>query len=232
MPLSVPLFSTNRRRVLITGFEPFQGGKTNPSWEGVRSMNAARIEKKHNITLFRMEIPVRYDAVDKLVPQMWQWYQPDLTIQVGLNAELQTFMVEKMARKRYCWTLDLKDKNVVNPAGTEDELYTTLNVDTICEKFINHKCCNEQPTLAWPSEDAKSYVCEYTYYTSLSLQNRSATLFVHVPNTIYSTKQLAQGLERILELCLEQLPEQNNDDYTCFQDFIPKDETNDNGYSN
>ncbi|KAJ8717573.1 hypothetical protein PYW07_005503 [Mythimna separata] len=164
MSPSGPLFSTDRTRVLITGFEPFSNYKTNPSWEGVRYMNGDRIEKKHNITLFRKEMPVSYDAVDAKVPQMWQWYQPDLTIHVGLNEEVKSFVLEKQATKRdYLTLLTFEESNIENPAGEDEIVYTTLDVDTICEKFNNHKRkrCHRRnhkqrsPKLcARPSEDA------------------------------------------------------------------------------
>lgn len=59
----------------------------------------------------------------------------------------------------------------------------------------------------WRRVFSHRYLCEYTYYTSLSIDN-TRTLFVHVPDTqIYSSEQTARGLERIVELCLEQLNE-------------------------
>ncbi|RVE41656.1 hypothetical protein evm_013695 [Chilo suppressalis] len=55
------------------------------------------------------------------------------------------------------------------------------------------------------------YLCEYIYYTSLSIDN-SCTLFVHVPDMeVYSSEQTARGLERILALCLEQLRKTDTD---------------------
>lgn len=51
------------------------------------------------------------------------------------------------------------------------------------------------------------YVCEYTYYTSLSVDS-SRTLFVHVPELVdYSAAETARALEHLLDLCLQQLRE-------------------------
>lgn len=51
------------------------------------------------------------------------------------------------------------------------------------------------------------YLCEYIYYTSLSVNN-TCTLFVHVPDlTIYSSEEIARGLEKVLDLCMKQLIE-------------------------
>ncbi|KAJ8717574.1 hypothetical protein PYW07_005504 [Mythimna separata] len=217
MPPSGRLFSTDRRKVLITGFKPFLNYETNPSWEGVRYMDGARIAKEHSITLLRMEMPVSYAAVDAKVPKIWQWYQPDLTIHVGLNEEVKSFVLEKQATKRgYRTLLTLDDSKIENPAGEDEIVYTTLKVDTICEKFNHYKREHLDPeVLARSSKDAGKYVCKYIYYTSLCQEQGSSTprptLFVHVPLHKYSTEQLAQGLERILELCLQ--PEHNIDYY-------------------
>lgn len=51
------------------------------------------------------------------------------------------------------------------------------------------------------------YLCEYIYYTSLSVDN-TRTLFIHVPDiSIYPSEITAKALEKILELCLEQVIE-------------------------
>lgn len=50
------------------------------------------------------------------------------------------------------------------------------------------------------------YLCEYIYYTSLSI-NPLRTLFIHVPelNKPYTANQIAKSLEEVLRLCLLQL---------------------------
>lgn len=73
------VFSADRRRVVMTGFSPFEGGKINPSWEGVKFMDGREIENKYDITLFRKEIGVIYKEVDEIVPQMWHYYQPHVS---------------------------------------------------------------------------------------------------------------------------------------------------------
>lgn len=64
----------------MTGFGPFFDVETNPSWEGVKFMDKRRIENKHKIVLCRREIAVRYADVDRIVPQLWDSFQPDVSI--------------------------------------------------------------------------------------------------------------------------------------------------------
>ena len=62
------------RRVLVTGFTPFGGESTNPSWEIVRdlpdSIAGYRIEKLRVPTEFGKAIDVAAKAIDKLQPQV------------------------------------------------------------------------------------------------------------------------------------------------------------------
>lgn len=53
-------------------------------------------------------------------------------------------------------------------------------------------------------------MCEYIYYTSLSADS-NRTLFVHVPDThVYSSEKTARGLEKLLDLCLQQVNDFDN----------------------
>lgn len=62
--------------VLITGFGPFINHPVNASWEAVKIMNKDEIEKKHNVDLVQIEIPVTYENVDEFVPAIWQTHTP------------------------------------------------------------------------------------------------------------------------------------------------------------
>lgn len=75
------------KRVLLTGFGPFQEVKANVSWEAVESVNAVRINNRdtksikssEDIQLFKEKIEVRYDVVEEHVPELWTKYQPDVS---------------------------------------------------------------------------------------------------------------------------------------------------------
>ncbi len=62
------------KRVLVTGFTPFGGESTNPSWEIVKalpdSIGSYRIEKLRVPTEFDKAIDVAAAAIDKLQPQV------------------------------------------------------------------------------------------------------------------------------------------------------------------
>ncbi|XP_021195488.3 pyroglutamyl-peptidase 1 [Helicoverpa armigera] len=190
------------KRVLITGFGPYQHVPHNRSWEGVSSMDKNYIETKNQIILLKEEIAVRYLDVDLVVPALWRGFLPDLTIHVGV-ADTKTFRLETNARNTGYYIPDIEAKmprsKEIVPGGRA-KITTTLDVELICEEF------NRKPPgpglKASVSHDAESYLCEYIYYTSLC---RGPALFVHIPPEMYSRDEVAQGIQRILELCLKHI---------------------------
>lgn len=65
--------------VLVTGFGPFADHPVNASWEAVKLMNKDEIEKKLNIELVQLEIPVTYENVDEFVPALWETHSPKVS---------------------------------------------------------------------------------------------------------------------------------------------------------
>lgn len=65
--------------VLVTGFGPYLSQPVNASWEAVKIMNKDEIEKKHNVELVQLEIPVTYDNVDEFVPALWETHTPKVS---------------------------------------------------------------------------------------------------------------------------------------------------------
>ncbi|KAJ2948765.1 hypothetical protein O0L34_g8024 [Tuta absoluta] len=193
--------------VLVTGFGPFVGHPVNASWEAVKLMNKDKIEKKHHIELVQLEIPVTYQNVDEFVPALWETHEPKLMIHVGVSNIAKEITLEMQAHRKGYQRMDYFNERPANHVCTAEgaiRLHTKLNVERICKEYNN---TSPEKTSAITSLDAGRYLCEYIYYTSLSRDN-TRTLFVHVPDTnIYSSEQTARGLERILDLCMEQILE-------------------------
>lgn len=202
------------KRVLLTGFGPFQEVKANVSWEAVESVNAVRINNRdtksikssEDIQLFKEKIEVRYDVVEEHVPELWTKYQPDLTIHVGVHGESFLSLESQASRTGYTYEDNTKSCPV-------DNKHSRDGPDFICTELCLHKVKEEFNTIS-PVEGLKAevsncagkFICEYTYYTSLvhDTQCRQRTLFIHVP-VDGCPEQIALCLERIVEICLEQL---------------------------
>lgn len=65
-----------RPKVIISGFEPFGIHKINASWESVKNISKKELEKDFNVELMTVEIPVIYDKVDQIVPNLWKENNP------------------------------------------------------------------------------------------------------------------------------------------------------------
>ncbi|KAL4704905.1 hypothetical protein ACJJTC_005693 [Scirpophaga incertulas] len=193
--------------VIVTGFGPFINHPVNASWEAVQLINKEEIEKKHNIELVQLEMSVTYHNVDEFVPALWDTHTPKLMIHVGVSGIAECFSLETQAHRKGYQRMDYYNNCPANhmcPAEGAIRLHTKLDVDQICKEF-NERFAEEHNTKAVASKDAGRYLCEYIYYTSLSVDN-TRTLFVHVPDmNVYSSEQTARGLERILDLCLQQI---------------------------
>ncbi|CAB3244378.1 unnamed protein product [Arctia plantaginis] len=194
--------------VLVTGFGPYIGHPVNASWEAVKIMNKDEIETKHNVELVLLEIPVTYENVDEFVPALWETHTPKLMIHVGVSGQATCFDLESQAHRKGYNKFDYFNKcpadNVCTAEGAI-RIHSKLDVERISKEFNGSEPDSKITTQV--SKDAGRYLCEYIYYTSLSIDN-TRTLFVHVPvKEIYSSEETARGLERILDLCLQQIDE-------------------------
>ncbi|CAG5019959.1 unnamed protein product [Parnassius apollo] len=192
--------------VLVTGFGPFLNHPVNASWEAVKHMNKEELEKKYNIELVLLEIPVTYENVDEFVPALWETHTPKLVIHVGVSSIADCMTLETQAHRKGYQKKDYFNNCPANhtcPAEGAIRLQTKLNVEQICKDFNDGN--PPENTNAVTSKDAGRYLCEYIYYTSLSVDN-TRTLFIHVPDIPkYPSDVTARALEKILELCLEQV---------------------------
>ncbi|CAK1550268.1 unnamed protein product [Leptosia nina] len=191
--------------VLVTGFGPFVNHPINASWEAVKLLDKDKIEREHKVELVQLEIPVTYENVDEFIPALWETHEPKLMIHVGVSKIAQDLTLEKQAHRKGYQRMDYFDKCPANQTCTSSgaiRIHTKLDIEKICSDF------NDDPpsgAKAVVSLDAGRYLCEYTYYTSLNIDN-TRTLFVHVPDMkIYSSELTAHALERIIDLCLKEL---------------------------
>lgn len=82
-----------------------------------------------------------------------------MTIHVGLNEEVQSFVLEEKANKRDYTIRDIKGhlpKDFQNASSGPDVIFTDLDVERICKEFNGRRRKLRDPTLcAESSEDAQ-----------------------------------------------------------------------------
>uniref|UniRef100_A0A1B6CDW8 Pyroglutamyl-peptidase I n=1 Tax=Clastoptera arizonana TaxID=38151 RepID=A0A1B6CDW8_9HEMI len=133
-----------------------------------------------------------------------------LVVHVGVSNLATCLNLEKCATRSGYSRLD--EKQAIPSCGkgclcsldgnnTEECILTDIDLIELSEEL--NELLPDVKTIV--SNNAGRYICEYTYYASLSMDS-SRTIFVHVPTLdVYSTQQISQGLENIIRILVKQL---------------------------
>ncbi|XP_047446670.1 pyroglutamyl-peptidase 1-like [Mugil cephalus] len=193
----------DKTKVVVTGFEPFGEHTVNSSWTAVQELK--RIGLGEAVDLYVCEVPVEYQAVQRLLPALWEEHQPQVVIHVGVSGLATTLTLEQCAHNNGYKRLDNCSFCPASQCCVEDGpecIKSVLDMDTVCKK-VNDSNIGIAVSV---SKDAGRYLCDYTYYMSLYLgQGHSA--FVHVPplGKPYSSQDLGRGLQAVIQEMLTQL---------------------------
>ncbi|XP_075981382.1 pyrrolidone-carboxylate peptidase-like [Anticarsia gemmatalis] len=197
-------------RVLITGFGPFCCGgvsiPVNPSWEAVRLLNIEALQRNLNITVRVEKIPVVYNHVEKIIPELFNIHEPDLTIHLGATDVEGGFLVERQAmREEYCYPDDANmyapEKRI--PIPGPPCVTTDMDLDLITKNF---ECDPHTNLPICVSDNAGKFVCEFLYYIVLNQREQNRySVFVHVPLTADHEEiaRFSHNVERLLHHCVE-----------------------------
>ncbi|MFJ4169143.1 pyroglutamyl-peptidase I [Paenarthrobacter sp. NPDC089714] len=175
--------------ILLTGFEPFGGDATNPSWTAV--LQAARILRAEGLTVESVELPCVFgESVDVLL-QAIEAHQPELVLSVGLAGGRNRISLERVAIN--CDDARIPDNKGNRPIDQEvvprgpAAYFTTLPIKAALRSLQIEGIKGEV------SQSAGTYVCNHVFYALMhALNDRSGARggFVHVP---YATEDLVQG---------------------------------------
>uniref|UniRef100_UPI003AAB103A pyroglutamyl-peptidase 1 n=1 Tax=Centroberyx gerrardi TaxID=166262 RepID=UPI003AAB103A len=193
----------NKKKVIVTGFEPFGEHTVNSSWVAVQELE--RLGLGEAVDLHVCEVPVEYQAVQSLLPSLWKQHQPQLVVHVGVSGLATTVTLEQCGHNEGYRRLDNCSFCPASQCCMEngpDCIHSVLDMDTVCKK-VNDSGLGVTVSV---SKDAGRYLCDYTYYTSLYLgQGRCA--FVHVPplGKPYSSQDLGRALQVLVQEMLELL---------------------------
>ncbi len=187
------------KKILITGFDPFDKEPINPAYEAVKGLNNT-IE---NVEIIKAEIPtVSYKAINYVIDLIAK-HQPDAVINIGQAGGRFGITPEKVA-------INLNDFRIPDNEGNqeldspivqsgENAYFTTLPVKAI----VNEIKANHIP--ASLSYSAGTFVCNQVMYGVLhhiakeGLQIKAG--FIHIP---YMTEQVLDKKNQP-SLSLEQL---------------------------
>ena len=165
------------KKLLITGFQPFGGADTNPSWLAVQALPDVVGEYE----LCKLEIPVVFAEGAAVVLSKAKEIQADLVIAVGMAGGRESVTPERIA-------VNIQDARIPDNAGNQPRgafvaadgpaaYFSTLPV----EKMV---CAMENAGIkATVSNSAGAYVCNDVMYSLLHAYAGTdvRTGFIHVP---------------------------------------------------
>jgi pyroglutamyl-peptidase len=168
-----------RHKVLLTGFEPFDGAAHNPSIDAVRTLAQEGIE---GISLEVLELPVEFVGAGELVCAAIARIQPDIVLSVGLAAGRYDITVERVA-------VNLADARIADNSGEQpvDQELTTGGVAAYFSTLpVKETVAAIRGTdvAASLSYSAGTYVCNAVMYHTLRVTADGSTQagFIHIPD--------------------------------------------------
>jgi pyroglutamyl-peptidase len=166
--------------VLVTGFEPFEGDPSNPSWDAVRLLAGETIA---GATIVARQLPCVFATVGAALERAIEEISPTVTICVGLGGNRSDVSVERVA-------INIIDARIPDNAGRQpiDEpaveggpaaYFSTLPIKAIVAAV------RAAGLPASVSQTAGTFNCNYTFYRlAHHIATRAPQMrggFIHVP---------------------------------------------------
>ena len=172
-------------KILLTGFEPFNGDKINPS-----QLIVNKVEAPLGISLIKEILPVEFKKTSIRIRELLEEYKPDVVISIGQAGNRVGISVERVAINLNNVRSSNGKKELPDNAGEtpidqiieedgENAYFTNLPVWEIV------KAIQDKGIEASASYTAGTYVCNHVMYTELyevskNYPNMKAG-FIHVP---------------------------------------------------
>lgn len=165
------------KKLLITGFDPFDGQTINPSWEAVRLLP----DTIGNYALCKLWLPTCYGEAPRILLEKAEGIQPDVIISVGQAGGRANVTPERIA-------VNIRDSKRadnggricagerIDPEGAA-AYFSTLPVEAMAQAI----CAAGLPGAV--SNTAGTFVCNDVLYNVLRRYEGTAVRvgFVHVP---------------------------------------------------
>ena len=183
------------KKLLITGFEPFDGETINPSWIAVSQLP----DEIGEYSLTKLLVPVVFGEGAETVIEAAERISPDVILCIGQAGGRIAITPEMVGLNlRHAPIPDNKgnqpqDQPVVKDG--ENALFATLPVRKIAEAIARAK------VPAQVSYSAGAYVCNDLLYTLLHRYNDTETRvgFIHIPYCTQQNKEPSMEIDAIVK---------------------------------
>ena len=208
-------------KILLTGFEPFNGDKINPS-----QLIVNKVEAPLGISLIKEILPVEFKQTSVRIRELLEEHKPDVVISIGQAGNRVGISVERVAINLNNVRSSNGKKELPDNAG-ETPIDQIIEEDGETAYFTNLpvweivKAIQDKGIEASASYTAGTYVCNHVMYTELyevskNYPNMKAG-FIHVPflpkqigekegrNAAHAMElsKMVAGVEAALEVCKE-----------------------------
>ncbi len=183
------------KKILITGFEPFDGEKINPSWEAVSRLP----ERINGYELVKLRIPVIFGTAADFVIKAAEENGVQAILCIGQAGGRQVISPELVGiNLRHSIIPDNdgylpKDEPIIR--GGDAAYFSTLPVRNIAEAI------NASGIPSQVSYSAGAYVCNDLLYTLLLRYNGSKVRvgFIHIPYSSEQNKEPCMDIQKIIK---------------------------------
>jgi len=201
-------------RVLVTGFGPFPGVRTNPSGQFLNLIETRFTPVSGNVDLRTELLPTSWMAAEEFANGCLADFDPHVALHFGVHRRAGGFRIETRAQNRACTQPDVDGKSFGSTELVKNAP-TVLRSNIPAEKLVQSLQSRGLP--AQPSRDAGRYLCNMLFYLSLSRETSSPRQigFIHIPplaspaanryrrnQPLFDMKTLLDGAELIVNQCI------------------------------
>jgi len=201
--------STPQRRVLLTGFDPFNGAVVNPSWQAVQALHNRQIQGRRIVAA---QLPTVFGASLRTLETLLDQLRPELVICVGQAGGRDALSLERVA-------INVNDAPIPDNAGAQP-VDTPVAPDAPAAYFSTLPikaalvALQAEGLRAEVSQTAGTFVCNHVFYGLMHRLARQPGLrhtrggFVHVPwlpeqgNPAMALSDVVRGLRVIVRTAL------------------------------
>ena len=189
---------SSQRKILFTGFGPFENNPVNASWIAVQEAEKVWEDSNPLSESFKLEtreFRVSYSFVAENLQLAYSETTPALCVHVGV-APIAFPKLERRGKNSGYVLVDvdgnLPPNGVCKERGPE-ELQTSVDLEIVLKKLSSAEVEFEI------SEDAGRFLCDFMYYSSLYLGD-CPVIFVHLPplSFLYTAEQLGRALKELI----------------------------------
>ncbi|RAV34935.1 hypothetical protein [Corynebacterium heidelbergense] len=161
--------------ILLTGFAPFSGKKTNPSWEAIKDL-PDRYAGTHRVV--KVELPVTWEGAGEMLERVAQECKADAILSFGLSGAVSNLLFETQAFNyggNYADEDGLKWDRPYIPDPKAPSRVTPSITYTQAQNWIGSTATLDQST------NAGAFICESVLYRLGAKFPKIPHLFVHFP---------------------------------------------------